>query len=506
MTLSPRSLSTALLALAVLSACAPNGAATAQPAAESASGLMPPDAARRDIALARATLERLHPGYDRYASHEALDALWGALEARADDISRETLFVEISRVVAAIRCDHTKTELPLDIEAQRSAAAGFLPLRFVLIEGRAIVTHAAPGVDLQEGDEILDIDGQSMTSWYAQLEPLIATDGDNTLTQTFDFAGSSEYLGSAFEQFAPYLAEAGPQAVLTVQRTTGEAERLIVDRIDFEAFQAITGEQRYGRNFIDAVSWERVGDRGAILRVDTFVNYRRPADPDQVYGPIFAALAEEGRDRLIVDLRRNGGGSTDAQLGLQRRLIDGPTPFAEDVLVRTGVIDIPAAMRAQLDTWQVEALDPDPAWFAPAEDPGFLRITSPEAGAPSSEPLQPSDDAFAGEFALLTGPVNASGVAHMLAALEIADRGVRIGETTGGAPTGATAGVLAYLTLPESGVRIRVPLQRTVIAQSDQLPARTGLTPDIAAPMTVEAFRAGEDPALDAALSALGLE
>ena len=41
-----------------------------------------------------------------------------------------------------------------------------------------------------------------------------------------------------------------------------------------------------------------------------------------------------------------------------------------------------------------------------------------------------------------------------------------IGEKTGGAPTGATAGVIFFLELPASGIKVRVPAQRTVIANA----------------------------------------
>ena len=80
-----------------------------------------------------------------------------------------------------------------------------------------------------------------------------------------------------------------------------------------------------------------------------------------------------------------------------------------------------------------------------------------------------------------------------------------IGEQTGGAPTGATAGILFFLTLPESGIRIRVPAQRTVIANAAKLPQRSGIAPEMPAPMTAADYFAGNDPALAAARSALGL-
>jgi C-terminal processing protease CtpA/Prc len=75
---------------------------------------------------------------------------------------------------------------------------------------------------------------------------------------------------------------------------------------------------------------------------------------------------------------------------------------------------------------------------------------------------------------------------------------ILIGEQTGGSAEGATAGILFTLTLPESGIKMRVPAMRSFV-NNDEFEPGLGMSPDIKAPMTVAAFLNGEDPALDAA-------
>jgi len=87
----------------------------------------------------------------------------------------------------------------------------------------------------------------------------------------------------------------------------------------------------------------------------------------------------------------------------------------------------------------------------------------------------------------------------MVAQLKASGRGTFIGERTGGAPTGATAGTLYFMTLPGSGIIIRIPAIRSVIANAEDLPKRNGIAPDISAPMTAKAYFAGQDPAMEAA-------
>ncbi|MEL6258861.1 MAG: hypothetical protein AAFQ67_07380, partial [Pseudomonadota bacterium] len=118
------------------------------------------DAAQRDIALARRTLESLHAGYDRYTDRAVLDGMWTALETKASDgLDTRDLYLELSRITAAIRCDHTKVQLSEAMETTRTTAPVYLPFRYRLFDNRMIVDQVANDVPLTRGDEILAIDG-----------------------------------------------------------------------------------------------------------------------------------------------------------------------------------------------------------------------------------------------------------------------------------------------------------------------------------------------------------
>ncbi|MEL7318347.1 MAG: S41 family peptidase, partial [Pseudomonadota bacterium] len=253
-------------------------------------------------------------------------------------------------------------------------------------------------------------------------------------------------------------------------------------------------------NFDSSVTFKLLDDRAAYLSVDTFVNYRRPVDPDTIYGPVFERMAKSGRETLILDLRRNGGGSNDAQIGLVQWLMPSAFRQADAMLVKSDRID--PAIKPYLSTWEQAALNPDPAWFEKRED-GLFEIINPFVGKPAkSIPAKPG--AFKGKVIVLTSTDNASGVTHLLSVLRTQRPDtVFIGEKTGGASTGATAGILFYLNLPHSGAKVRVPLQRTVITQADKLDPRGGITPDIRAEDTLLSTLAGTDPAMEAAVAYL---
>lgn len=458
---------------------------------------MRPEAALSDVKLARETLERLHPGYRRYTSSEQLDAMWVELEAKSvDGISDEELYVSLSRILAAIRCDHTKAELSTALKADRDASRVYLPFQFALIQGQMVVIRPGSQTALKRGDQITSIDGIPVSEWITLVEDVVPVDGENDHTKPGVIAYGTEFMGGALDHFVPFLTELQDEVSLSVSRGN-RSVKLTEQRVDYDAYQEIVGERQFGQNFSDAVRFERIGDDGAYLAVDTFINYRQPVDPVGKLGPFFELMQQEGRTKLIVDLRANGGGSDDAQTTLLRFLLTEPLVTYEPALIRT--LTIPDGIRANLSTWNESALSPPPEMFVARADDFY-------AFKGSDETTQPLPGAFEGELVVLIGTGNSSGSTHLLSQLRKAGRAVFIGERTGGSPTGATAGTIAFLTLPESGIRIRVPLIRTRVSDPrGSLPKRHGLDPDIAVAQRVEDIIAGTDPVLARAKTELDL-
>ena len=114
--------------------------------------------------------------------------------------------------------------------------------------------------------------------------------------------------------------------------------------------------------------------------------------------------------------------------------------------------------------------------------------------------IKPDKYGFDGTLIILTSTTNSSGSTSLSATLRAHRDAVLIGERTGGSAEGPTAGLLFTLTLPESGVRTRVPFFRSY-NNVEHFQHGLGVSPDIQAPLTVAAYLAGEDPAYNAALA-----
>ena len=474
-----------------------NGSALAFGAAAQA---LPRDAALADLALYREGYERIHPGYDRYTSRRELDAAWNAFEAgvgAAPSIPLGEFYLGLQRVLVQIRCDHTKAGLPSVLVDDRESRPVYLPFRWRVVEGRGFVTGVPEGSPLTPRDELLAIDGVALTERMAAVAPFIPIDGFTDWARAGGIAQSLEFRGGAVDHFGTLLWGAAPIVDITVRSPDGEAHTHQLQRLTYGAYRAVKEPDAPARNFDEAVTFERLGDDAAYLRVDTFVNYRRPVDPETIYEPIFRALANEARGALILDLRRNGGGSDDAANALVSYLIREPLrPVRES---RVATVDHEGLV-PYLSTWDTRAIDPPRLAFRANDDGSYtLRSFFDDA----RDVIEPARSAFTGRLILLTSRNNSSGSTHLLGALAQRPGVTLVGERTGGAPNGATAGVILTLTAPNSGIPARIPFLR---AYRDIEPYEegVGLTPDVRVDATVEAYLSGRDEALFRAIELAG--
>ena len=449
---------------------------------------------KRDVDLAQEAYRRVHPGYTRYTGPDTLAAAWEKIRsdaAAAKGMTVGDLYLAIERVLVQIRCDHTKAELPKALREARKVERVYLPFRWKLIEGRGFVARAAENSGLAYGDEILEIDGRSLSTLVEAASGYIPVDGFTTWARRGGVSESLEFAGGAVDHFGALLWKPGSIASLKVRTGEAEPRSVRLPRITFAEWTAL-GEARV-RNFKDAVSFKRVGKTGAVLRIDTFVNYRDPVDPDDLYAPIFKAMKREGRTSLVLDLRRNGGGSNEPQRELLAYLISRSERLYRDMRVATLDLD---GIRKHLWTWDKRALRPNRLGFSRNDDGSYSlrRFVDDDL-----QTIRRKRRAFKGRLIVLTSPNNSSGSTVVSAFLKARRGAVLVGETTGGNPEGPTAGLLFTLTLPESGIRTRIPFIR--YKTNFEAKSGYGLEPDVEAPMTVQAFLARRDPAMDRALA-----
>jgi len=169
---------------------------------------------------------------------------------------------------------------------------------------------------------------------------------------------------------------------------------------------------------------------------------------------------------LVIDVRRNGGGSTAYGERILAHLTDKPIPHTMS-LIRDN--------------------------RSAGDGPPVMRWTAPHAFRATP---RPQADIFKGRVVVLTSERTFSAGEDFVLAFNALERGKTIGATTGG-----STGQPKFFALPGGGTA-RICAKRDLLPDGSRLVGK-GIAPDIDSAPTVRSIRDGSDPALERALAQL---
>lgn len=464
-----------------------------------------PNDALRDVALLRRALETVHPGLYRYNPKARIDAAFARLEAAvARPVTDLALHGQIALLLAAIHCDHTKAEMSDALTRYRETHATHFPLRFQIIEGRMIVVSNDGQPDTPPpGSEILSVNGMAVPPLLLTLAATVAYDGTTDQAIAAKLADDSDLMGDDFNENYPAFF-GFPDAWRISWKPIGDmvAQESILKPIGFAAWTGLKGPgARYRSEFYSAATWRMAG-KVARLQIDTFVNYRNPVEATAFLGGFFKAMQAQGSEHLILDLRKNGGGSEDVSVALGRYLLARPFLWSKPVrykAVRYG--DLPQ----YIETWgnRDARFNPPLPAFERTADGWYDRIPVLQGAeisdADSTFVQQPvTEGGFRGRLTILSGPRNGSGATRTIAQLKEKSGAIVVGEDSAGSAEGPTSGSIFLLKLPVSGLKVRIPEAWNRTNISGWVPGK-GVAVDQLVVPTVADFAAERDRAFDVA-------
>jgi len=393
--------------------------------------------------------EDLSDDFERFLEHlevhpRALEVqarpLWGelrtGLEARITDITREELMVELMRMLALFEDGHSVVLVPRDI----ATSMAVLPVGFGRFPDGLFLTACAPDQESLVGARVTAIGGERIEEVEQRFMRLVSADNEHNARQIITHRLRQTLMHRA------------------VGLTKDDTLRLTIDLEGNLEEIELEGDPALSMHFVPE-DWARAIDRSSpdlppglrqVSRPHWFetlgdgtlwVRHDQVQDgPETTLAAFTAALFEtidrEDPPRVVLDLRRNGGGNNYLNQPLVHGLIARPS------LSRT---------------------------------PGRLLVA--------------------------IGPTTYSAAMCLAVELERNTSAIFVGD-----PTGARVnhwGDSVDRDLPASGIGLR--LSELHWQNSDPRDARPALFPDLPAPLTFEALRSGEDPAL-AAVRALDAE
>lgn len=428
--------------------------------------------AREDLELAIAAVEAALPNIYWHQSRRS----WAAAKAKARAgiagvSDSEGLWRIMRPLLGQIGEGHLSVQLS-DAMSQRYRDASRFPLDLLWTErGAFVLAGYGASTDIPKGTRLVSVDGVSDAELLRQMVAVTPHDG-NIRTATMRTIS-----GRGFSSILYRLRGAQSRFRVVLEGAGGRTER------DLPAVSPLARPPE-AEDPAPLPTLEWVNVRTAYLNVPTFSNARLrkvgTTFPDAIQ-PIFEEIERRGATNLILDLRENGGGSEPNESILFSYLVEKPLHKYAAVKARARRIVVTSLSGKR---FEIEVFDDDD------EDPQrqirgghWTRINAPPNGLMSRwtefAPI------FRGRLVVLAGGNTFSGGAELASMLRHTDRGVFVGEEVGGAYEGNTSGYRWNLELPNSGMKIAIPLLQFRMKWAGRRSHGRGVLPDCPAPPEV---------------------
>jgi len=329
---NPRPLAVLIVASAFVLACAPPSAAQAASSAPPRPSGLTVEQWQEDLDfLAKTVAEKHRHPFDR-ASRADFDQAVAALRERIPGLADHEVVVGMVKLVALLRDGHSRLTLPVVADAQshtptagpkESLAFHALPLRFYLFDDGLYVQSAAPDRRELVGSRVLRIGKMTNEAALEAIRPAVHYDSEMWLKLV-----GPQYLRIPEILQACGVTDAIGETPLTLEKS-GQTRTVVLGPLPagpepaWVAWSDVSGQAKplYLKNPGKTFWFELLPDRKAIyVQVNAIQN--DPAESLAAFsGRMIAAAQAAGVERIVLDLRLNGGGNNYLNRGLVLALV-----------------------------------------------------------------------------------------------------------------------------------------------------------------------------------------
>lgn len=436
---------------------------------------MEPPALREDLNVLRSALEEGHPGIYRYTPKPELD---GTFEKTAAGLNRPMTSIELFRVlspvVAMLKCGHTSLMLPADMAKTITASLPFLPFEVRVIGNKVYIFRDYSANGNLAGAEIRSINGIETGKILNTMLASVHGDGD---TPTAGRSRISD--GGSFARLLYTLV--GIESPFRVRYTlAGKDTEAVIEGV----LRSKVPEPQRPK---DMASYRLTGDgKTGVLKIYGFGGKADGKPLSEYIRDAYVDLDAKHATSLIIDVRDNGGGADALGKELFSYLVTEPFPYYKDLVIRKLTFDFfRYAPNAQ----------PVPEKEVTKRPNGeYVNTAHPNWGT-----QQPGKPHFAGRvFALMNGG-SFSTTCEFLSTLHNHHRATFIGEEAAGGYYGNTSGFGAMVVLPNSKLRLSVPLMTYYMAIDGNKFGKRSIPADYTVTYSIEELLAGKDKEMELA-------
>jgi hypothetical protein len=295
-----------LLGLLVLSATSCRQGASAIKLQERYDGPLSLDAALDDIGFFFKTVEQVHPNHLANISTEQYEALkrrcWTALDEESQlhgSISKPFLALTVAEAAASFGDGHTYFSPESDLINESERSILMPPFRMKWQAGHIVIADTTATLEHVKGARLLKINGIAMNEF---LQPILAK---------ISGEGEAHRISRFLRRQQIYWALLQPvtqdEMQITISRGMEEPHTVTVELIGLPRYKETFGlESRYP---MPSSYWFYHANRTCYWRYNSF-NYSEAGRKH--IDAVFSDIREKNAENIIIDLRFNGGGNSQA--------------------------------------------------------------------------------------------------------------------------------------------------------------------------------------------------
>lgn len=413
-----------------------------------------PQQLNEDYALMRLALTEAHPGIYRYTSPDSMRWIFDKVEKQLDRPMTEQEFRRTTNpIFSLLRCGHT------DIYSSKGFGKYIkkhppkaLPIDVDYLEKKLLVgKNRSSDSTIKVGTEILKIDNRPASEIIAQMREMMASDGYN---QTF----KNTLINLSFDGYYRFLYGEADSIRVTVKDSASSIRDILLKtkklkkstaKKDSTAKILPLPQKTSKADLKRTLKFSSRDSTLAILDINTFSDNTHRI----FYRRAFKTIAKKGAKNLVIDLRNNGGGQSEASIKLMSYLLD-----SNYVVYDSAYSPIRKPSFNKYYSWK----------FVRFFSRNFLSKKMPNGGLlnrVSGKVYKPTKKFhFDGNTYILTNGGTFSAASIFASITQLNDKTVKvIGRETGGGRYGCNAFISPYVFLPNTHTRVRLPMYKLML-------------------------------------------
>ncbi|TRX48721.1 hypothetical protein FNH22_28580 [Fulvivirga sp. M361] len=409
-----------------------------------------PKQVREDLDYLAESLETIHPGLYWYMNKTHFDDQVADIKKKLAKKTNETeLFQLLSPLIAQINCGHTQIYPSVPMSKYHGFHNIFFPLKLWIAGDSAFVIKDYH--EISKGSKLVSINHIPISVIIHQLKACIPTDGYNQTYKEF-------HLQKEFSRL--YAQYYGVIDTFNIE-FKGPYDQNQTIRLSGAELTSAPENKVATLNTYNPLS----------LGVLTIPSFSTSQDFPSFLKDAFQRIKDQEVSSLIIDLRNNTGGKDEYADLLYAYLAYKPYKIYQSIKVAS--IDTVFLNRLSFGNLRFNQALPNYAASTTIKDGHYLYIKHQNMGVRTAR-----SDAFKGRVYILINGGTFSAAADFAAIARSNKRATFIGQEAGGGYYGNCSFGNPFLTLPNSKIRVTIPLGRYELAVRQDVPAGHGVIPD----------------------------